>query len=65
MDKKTEMRNRSKALESEAAAPEAATLRSSAPVKSTPVDQLPSGWWMYHGDPEHTGFVSDSNQTVP
>lgn len=19
-----------------------------------------SGWWMYHGDPEHTGFVSDS-----
>ncbi len=20
----------------------------------------PSGWWMYHGDPEHTGFVSDS-----
>ncbi|HYN21508.1 MAG TPA: PQQ-binding-like beta-propeller repeat protein [Thermoanaerobaculia bacterium] len=20
----------------------------------------PSGWWMYHGDPEHSGFVSDS-----
>jgi outer membrane protein assembly factor BamB len=19
-----------------------------------------SGWWMYHGDPEHSGFVSDS-----
>lgn len=19
-----------------------------------------SGWWMYHGDPQHTGFVSDS-----
>lgn len=20
----------------------------------------PSGWWMHHGDPEHTGYVSDS-----
>jgi outer membrane protein assembly factor BamB len=20
----------------------------------------PTGWWMYHGDPEHTGYVSDS-----
>src|SRR5687768_2742200 len=20
----------------------------------------PSGWWMYHGDPEHSGFVGDS-----
>ncbi len=20
----------------------------------------PTGWWMHHGDPEHTGFVSDS-----
>ena len=19
-----------------------------------------TGWWMYHGDPQHTGFVSDS-----
>jgi outer membrane protein assembly factor BamB len=23
--------------------------------------QTPSGWWTYHGDPEHTGFVSDSD----
>ena len=20
----------------------------------------PSGWWMHHGDPQHTGYVSDS-----
>ena len=19
-----------------------------------------TGWWMYHGDPDHTGYVSDS-----
>jgi outer membrane protein assembly factor BamB len=25
-----------------------------------PTANGPSGWWMYHGDPEHTGFVSDS-----
>lgn len=24
-------------------------------------NQMPTGWWMYHGDPEHTGFVSDSD----
>ena len=26
--------------------------------------QVPSGWWMYHGNPEHTGYVSDSDLTV-
>ena len=25
-----------------------------------PTANAPSGWWMYHGDPQHTGFVSDS-----
>src|SRR4029077_15489102 len=25
-----------------------------------PTANGPSGWWMYHGDPEHTGVVSDS-----
>lgn len=70
MDKKTEMalRNRSKARQSEGEtatgiAPPAATLPSTAAVTlpPTPVTQPPSGWWMYHGDPEHTGFVSDSD----
>jgi len=26
----------------------------------TPPANGSSGWWMYHGDPAHTGFVSDS-----
>src|SRR5687768_5504909 len=25
--------------------------------------QARTGWWMYHGDPEHTGYVSDSDLT--
>lgn len=65
MDKKTEMalRNRSKALQSEPTTEAAATLPSAAAVSlpATPVSQPPTGWWMYHGDPEHTGFVSDSD----
>lgn len=58
MDKKTEIaqRNRAKALKSmgaeKAAVAEVAPLMAAAPT--------PTGWWMYHGDPEHTGFVSDS-----
>ncbi|HVQ38387.1 MAG TPA: PQQ-binding-like beta-propeller repeat protein, partial [Pyrinomonadaceae bacterium] len=64
MDKKSEMalRNRSKALQSDTtteAAPQPLAAASSSPA--TPVGQAPSGWWMYHGDPEHTGFVSDSD----
>jgi outer membrane protein assembly factor BamB len=70
MDKKTEMalRNRSKALQAEAegtaeVAPAATTvpLTAAATLPPAPVGQPPSGWWMYHGDPEHTGFVSDSD----
>lgn len=58
MDKKSEI-----ALQKRrnAAAPEAATatglLSSAAAPAAAPA---PSGWWMYHGDPAHTGFVSDS-----
>jgi outer membrane protein assembly factor BamB len=37
------------------AAAEAAPPTSAAPTRT--------GWWMYHGDPEHTGYVSDSNLT--
>src|SRR5262245_59506507 len=57
MDKKSEI-----ALQKRrnAAAPDApATLLSSAAAPA--VAPAPSGWWMYHGDPAHTGFVSDSN----
>ena len=59
MDKKSEI-----ALQKRrnAAAPEAPTktalLSSAAAPAAAPA---PSGWWMYHGDPAHTGFVSDSN----
>src|SRR5215475_909731 len=58
MDKKTEIaqRNRAKALTSATAempsAEAAPMLTAAAPA--------PTGWWMYHGNPEHTGFVSDS-----
>jgi hypothetical protein len=31
---------------------------------ATPTTPAPSGWWMYHGDPEHTGYVSDSDITA-
>lgn len=36
----------------------------SAAVTSPVVSAQPSGWWMYHGDPEHTGYVSDSDLTA-
>ena len=58
MDKKTEIaqRNRAKALKLATAkmpsAEAAPMLAAAAPA--------PTGWWMYHADPEHTGFVSDS-----
>lgn len=38
-----------------AAAPAAA-----APSPSPTTAAAPTGWWMYHGDPAHTGYVSDS-----
>jgi outer membrane protein assembly factor BamB len=58
MDKKTEIvqRNRAKALTSEKVEIPAAE---AAPMLSAAAPP-PTGWWMYHGDPEHTGFVSDS-----
>lgn len=33
-------------------------------VKEQPCFERPDGWWMYHGDPEHTGYVSDSKITT-
>lgn len=60
MDKKSEI-----ALFKRRNAPPAeptATQPSAAPA--APTDQTPSGWWMYHGDPAHTGYVSDSDLTA-
>lgn len=62
MDKKSEI-----ALVKRRSAPSAEktpTTTSTATSFSAPVIQPPSGWWMYHGDPEHTGYVSDSDLTV-
>src|SRR5215211_5299265 len=58
MDKKTEIamnKRRSAALH------EAATTSKLASTATATLPPPPTGWWMYHGDPAHTGFVSDSN----
>jgi outer membrane protein assembly factor BamB len=58
MDKKSEL-----ALQKRrnAPAPEAPTTAPLAAAAAPAAAPAPSGWWMYHGDPAHTGFVSDSN----
>ena len=66
MDKKSEiaMLKRRYAAPVEDAAAETATALpapAAAPSPAVPVVPSAAGWWMYHGDPEHTGFVSDSN----
>lgn len=53
MDKKSEHAVRSRS--SLAALPAGPDVAGAAPA---------SGWWMYHGDPAHTGFVSDSPLTA-
>jgi outer membrane protein assembly factor BamB len=65
MDKKSEIARRTgnrKAFEATPSAPSPAT--ASAPalaaVPAAAAAQPPTGWWMYHGDAAHTGFVSDS-----
>src|ERR1700754_2058913 len=71
MDKKTEISLRtgqrpphpeapSAAPAARAATPTAASAATAAAPKTTAAGQPPTGWWMYHGDPAHTGFVSDS-----
>ena len=58
MDKKSEI-----ALQKRrnAGAPEAPTVTALSSPALPAAAAAPSGWWMYHGDPEHTGFVSGSN----
>lgn len=68
MDKKSELAllKRRNAPQPEAATatatlPPPASAAADASMPTTPaVAASASGWWMYHGDPEHTGFVSDS-----
>jgi outer membrane protein assembly factor BamB len=67
MDKKTEtalLRRRNAPPPEPTPASAAQPLTAPAPEPTSPpgaASQTPSGWWMYHGDPEHTGFVSDSD----
>jgi len=71
MDKKAEiaMFKRREAAQAAASAPQAttsaatATLAATATASSPPtsVGEVPSGWWMYHGGPDHVGYVSDSD----
>ena len=59
MDKKTEI---AMLKRRNAASREAPTTLAAAPPAATATLPLPtSGWWMYHGNPEHTGYVSDSS----
>jgi outer membrane protein assembly factor BamB len=59
MDKKTEMG----LLKRRSAPPPEETMTSEAPAAAAP-PQPGTGWWMYHGNPEHTGYVSDSELTT-
>jgi len=58
MDKKTEIAMNKRRS---AAAPEARATTTPASAAAPAAAPAPSGWWMYHGDPGHTGYVSDSN----
>src|ERR1043166_3094775 len=64
MDKKTEiamLKRKSAPPPEEPPSPSAtATATLTAPP---PTSTALSGWWMYHGDPEHTGCASDSQTT--
>jgi outer membrane protein assembly factor BamB len=71
MDKKTEIALRTgqrppqpEAASAAPAAPMATPRAAAAAPPEAPTaaaaGQPPTGWWMYHGDPAHTGFVSDS-----
>ncbi|HYO66747.1 MAG TPA: PQQ-binding-like beta-propeller repeat protein [Archangium sp.] len=59
MDKKSEIARRTGSRTAFAAEP-AATAPATASAPQQAAVSPPTGWWMYHGDPAHTGFVSDS-----
>src|ERR1044072_2726432 len=59
MDKKSEIALQKRRNAAAPEAPTATALSSSAAAPAAA--PAPAGWWMYHGDPAHTGFVSDSN----
>jgi outer membrane protein assembly factor BamB len=68
MDKKSEIamfKRRGAAVAEETAPKAAATATLAEPAAATSpatsVGEVPSGWWMYHGGPDHTGYVSDSD----
>jgi outer membrane protein assembly factor BamB len=69
MDKKTEiaMQKRRGAPQPEEspspASTATATLEAPPPVAAAAAP-LGTGWWMYHGGPDHTGFVNDSDITA-
>ncbi|HXT63162.1 MAG TPA: hypothetical protein VN696_09015, partial [Pyrinomonadaceae bacterium] len=58
MDKKTEIAMAKRRI---TALHEEPTPRKLAATATATLPPPPTGWWMYHGDPAHTGFVSDSN----
>jgi outer membrane protein assembly factor BamB len=63
MDKKTEMALRKQSEIRLGQAPEklpSAVAVPPPPPTAAPAS-TPTGWWMYHGDPAHTGYVSDSD----
>lgn len=71
MDKKSEIamfKRRGSAL-AEETAPESTSPAGTVTVPAiaattsppTSVGEVPSGWWMYHGGPGHTGYISDSD----
>src|ERR1041384_383842 len=62
MDKKTE----AALFKRRSAPPPEETVTIGTPLRAAPVPPSPpaTGWWMYHGNPEHTGYVSDSDLNV-
>jgi len=64
MDKKTEkamLKGRAVAQAAKAATQTTATTTGVATSSPPSTTEAPSGWWMYHGGPDHQGYVSDSD----
>lgn len=63
MDKKTEIAMQKRRSAPQPEKPPTPSSTATAVLTAPPPSSTPpalSGWWMYHGNPEHTGFVSDS-----